>query len=362
LLYIVLFLKSVRMTRPRRGAEESTGEAEASAAKSSAQTSKPKQKEKEKEKEKDKDRVAKPSKEARDANDDNQTTLDKHLVQTEKATDDHLDDTLKGFANQLSKLASQEYIEAKFKQMVTEDFLSTKLKELEKEVKSEFKKEIDAVHKHVSALQGRVEITEKTVEALRNKVSDMETSIEKVAAENILIKKDNEKMKEQLTEREIKLKFQAADINNLEQYTRRNSVRIYGVNDPEKKETSAETAKQVVKLVKDKLEVDITVADIDIAHRTGIFQNDGNRPIICKFVSRFTKHDVIKARRKLKKSGYVIKEDLTIQNAKLLEKTKELETVESAWSHEGKIIALLKTGTSMVVNWKTDLDELGRIE
>ena len=167
-------------------------------------------------------------------------------------------------------------------------------------------------------------------------------------------------MREQLEEREMVLKVQSQELNNLEQYTRRNSVRIYGVDDRDKKETCIEPARKVVKLAKDKLELDITTADIDIAHRTGAFTGDGNRPIICKFVSRITKHEVVKARRKLKNTATVIKEDLTVQNAKLLAKTKECETVAKAWSDEGKIIALLEgeEKKKVVINWKTDLSKL----
>lgn len=90
----------------------------------------------------------------------------------------------------------------------------------------------------------------------------------------------------------------------------------------------------------------------------GRFNKDSNRPVICKFVSRFTKHEVIKARRVLKNTAVVIREDLTLQNAKLLERTNACDSVRAAWSDEGKIIALLNNNKKTVVDMKTDLDRL----
>jgi len=244
--------------------------------------------------------------------------------------------------------------------MITADLLSSKLKELENEVKSEIKKEIEKVNKQVSDLKGRVKSVEKTVEDLQNKVSDMETSMDKLQRENGEMAKANKQMKEQLEEREIKILVQSDEINNLEQYTRTNSVRIYGINDTDKKETPAVSANLVVKLLNGKQNLGISTADIDIAHRMGRFSTDGNIPIICKFVSRITTHDVIRTRRAHKGSAIVIREDLTLQNAKLLEKVSAKDSVTSAWSDGGKIIALLKDKSKVVIDGKTDLDSLER--
>lgn len=182
-----------------------------------------------------------------------QPTLDKHLRPVELPVRDHLEETMKGFAEKLSKLASQEYIESKFKQVVTEEFLSTKLKDLEKEVKLQIKTEIDNVYKQVKDVKDKVKVIEGTVDTLQNKVSDMETAIEKMKDANKDLSTENNRMKQQLEEREVKLKSQSIELNNIEQYTRRNSVRIYGLDDQTPNETSIETARQVVKLVNEKL-------------------------------------------------------------------------------------------------------------
>lgn len=84
--------------------------------------------------------------------------------------------------------------------------------------------------------------------------------------------------------------------------------------------------------------------DIDTEHRMGKFLFDVNRPIICKCVDKIIRKKVIKARRLLKGSAFVIREDLTLDNAKLLEAVSAKEEIENAWSDDCKILALLLNG------------------
>ena len=66
----------------------------------------------------------------------------------------------------------------------------------------------------------------------------METAMDRIDDKNKLISHENKKLRQQLGDRETKLNAQSDVINNLEQYTQRNSVRIYGVHDSNPKETS----------------------------------------------------------------------------------------------------------------------------
>ena len=82
------------------------------------------------------------------------------------------------------------------------------------------------------------------------------------------------------------LKCREIQHNDLEQYTRSNNIRIYGIDDRNKDETAEETTGIVIKFCSDKLGIDLRDKDIDIAHRLEKFQTDGNRPVICRFVTR----------------------------------------------------------------------------
>ena len=105
-----------------------------------------------------------------------------------------------------------------------------------------------------------------------------------------------------------------------------------------------------------KLGVKLTDRDFDMVHRLGQFSKTANRPVICKFVSRYHKQEVMGVRKKLKGSAMVIREDLTYQNVKLLESASGHEDVKSAWSDDGKIIVSFEgIKKKLVVNHTTDL-------
>lgn len=303
--------------------------------------------------------VAKSKQKQSDGN-KNQPTIDKHLNITHIENPDipeKLNEILQGFSEKLNMLASQEYIETKFTQMITEELLSKKLKELENDLKLEIQKELEIVRTEVRDLSKKLRTMESVVDTLRNSVSDIEMDIHKLKDENANREKENQSMRELLFDRESQLRSLSEKNNNLEQYTRRNSVRIYGMED-EKSETTEETAKKVIKLLKDKLDFLIQTGEIDIAHRMGKYSDDGNRPVLCKFVRRCVKIEVMRARRKLKGTAVVIREDLTHENAKLLENTSAHKNVKLAWSDEGKIVALLKNNKKILVDRKTNIDNI----
>jgi hypothetical protein len=237
----------------------------------------------------------------------------------------------------VKKLASQEYIEKSLKKLVTEQFVNEKLKTLKEDLGKEIKTEVDKVY-----------------EQLQNLNSDIIKIMDNIEKENERITKKNDELEEKLQERERRLKDHEVRLNNIEQYTRRNSVRIYGIEDTDKDESISKSRSLVIKMLKDKLEIDIKPTEIDIAHRLGKYQEDGIRPIICKFVSRTLKKEVIGVRRKLKGSKVVIREDLTAKNAKLLETVSAREEVSTAWSDDGKIIALLLNGKKVRFDIETD--------
>jgi len=83
----------------------------------------------------------------------------------------------------------------------------------------------------------------------------------------------------------------SAKLNNLEQYTRKNSLEIHGV--PEDAYTSTE---EVAVKLGETLSVPIKPGDIEISHKL----NTRNKPIIVKFVSHKVKSSLCKNRVMLK--------------------------------------------------------------
>lgn len=264
---------------------------------------------------------------------------------------------INAFDEKLSLMASKDYIEKSLSKLVSEKFVNDKLEKLKVELGIEIKTELDKVYEQLRSVKEKLHITGNEVEELKNSHSALSDEVEKVKVENEFIKQKNKALEELLVERENRIKVHGVMMNNMEQYTRRNSIRIYGIDDQQREETYEKSRELVIKMLNDKLSINLTSKDIDVAHRLGKFLTDGNRPIICKFVRRSTKFEVLAVRRRLKGSSIVIREDLTTKNAKLLETVSAKPEVKNAWSHDGKIIALLRNGKKIRVDLLSNLDQ-----
>ena len=153
-------------------------------------------------------------------------------------------------------------------------------------------------------------------------------------------------------------------VADLEQYSRRNCLQIFGVP-----ENGGECTDDIVCDISNKrLGVTLSKADIDRSHRTGNPLNESAhqvsdssaskqqfakkrpRAITVKFVSYRLRQSVISQRRKLKGSGIVIQEQLTKSNQKLLKETQKSKKVATAWSSDGRIIARVNATNGRTVN------------
>ncbi|KAK9711956.1 hypothetical protein QE152_g25161 [Popillia japonica] len=112
-------------------------------------------------------------------------------------------------------------------------------------------------------------------------------------------------------------------LDNLEQYSRRNNIRIIGIK--EQKDEKLES--ELVSLFKDKLNINIVQRDMDCFHRVGNVDSKtkASRPVIIKFATYNIKDEVLKNRKKLRGSNIFISEDLTSARYKLLRAVQDLQ-------------------------------------
>lgn len=154
---------------------------------------------------------------------------------------------------------------------------------------------------------------------------------------------------------QLKIQKQAEQIDDLEQYSRRNCLRVFGIPESDKEDTD----EVIVTLAKNKLGVNIDQHDIDRSHRTGPKNGKSNRPrpIIVKFVSYRNRKIIITSRRKLKGSGISIQEDLTLNRRNLLAKAKQHPKTKSVWTVDGKVTVLVdRNGREVKLTILTDVD------
>ncbi|XP_069125107.1 227 kDa spindle- and centromere-associated protein-like [Argopecten irradians] len=213
--------------------------------------------------------------------------------------------------------------------MITREYLDNKISQLKKDICVENKEITDRLEARIFDLETDNDDLRKTVDSLEGEITRLHVVTQKM---------------------EYKL-------NDLEQHGRKDSLRIIGLEDPSEKETVEECVEKIVSFVTDKLEVNLTKSDINIAHRLGHFSRSKPRSIIVKFTSRRKKHDIIRARKKLRGSGKVIFEDLTRDNQQFLKDAFKLECVKNTYSVDGKLFAVLVNGKKRRLFLDTPLEE-----
>lgn len=150
----------------------------------------------------------------------------------------------------------------------------------------------------------------------------------------------NSKLYESLSEVRNQVDRVLFKCNDNEQYSRRSNVRVFGID--ESPDESCEG--KILDFVKAKLDIDLREFDIDRCHRVGLKKAGKPRAIIVKLDSYKVKSRIIKSRKKLKGTAFLITEDLTKENYSLLRKVREAEETSSAWSVDGKIFAKFSNG------------------
>ncbi|KAK4327300.1 hypothetical protein Pmani_002241 [Petrolisthes manimaculis] len=109
------------------------------------------------------------------------------------------------------------------------------------------------------------------------------------------------------------IKQQSYQLQQMEQYSRRENVRIKGIRCTEGEDVTA----TVIKVAEDN-GVTLIQADISVCHRIGT-SSDANRPkpIIVRLAKREKKIELMKNKKKLNR-GIYIDEDLTKMRSKML--------------------------------------------
>jgi hypothetical protein len=140
-----------------------------------------------------------------------------------------------------------------------------------------------------------------------------------------------------------------------EQYSRRNSLRLFGVAEREKENLDA----IVTGLCCNKLKTKVTMDDIDRCHRVGRASEGRPRAIIVKFVSYRKRAEVFRAKRSLRGSKITMREDLTSSRLKLLKIAIEKFGLKQVWTADGKVVVLAKDGKKHFIQTVSELEKVG---
>lgn len=206
----------------------------------------------------------------------------------------------------------------------------TYIKDMMKDVLKEMKDELlKSVTGRIEKLEGTLFDKEQENDALKKEIIELRKEVETVRDEKNQLKRDSEKMRE----------INEGKINDLEQYGRRNNIRISGLEDSQH-ETAEQTTAEVINTINREMPgVNLKFDDIDIAHRLGKFDKDKQRQIIVKMKSRMTKINIMTRKKALRGKHIFINDDLTKLNQAVFKsvRVKNKDHVSSAWTQDGVI-------------------------
>ena len=152
-------------------------------------------------------------------------------------------------------------------------------------------------------------------------------------------------------------------LDNLEQYSRRSSVRVSGI----KEKADGEQLDTILKDLFTDMDVHLTLNNISRAHRIGprtsITNRQHSRQVIIQFKDHEAKTTFMKARKHLraKQPTVFFSEDLTQRRARLLylcRERKRKHQLQDCWSYDGQIITKDLNGKIKTIICEEDLNEL----
>ena len=143
----------------------------------------------------------------------------------------------------------------------------------------------------------------------------MNKSIDDLKDENDVHKSDLHMMKNEV--RKLKLRD-----DELEQYSRRISLRILGTSESDQRPTD-----EIVMSIASEYNIGITTQDLDRSHRVGMVNDNSSIAILVKF-SSYRAERAFMMKKKDLKVGLYFNEDLTKVGSELIFKTRKLFKAE----------------------------------
>lgn len=238
---------------------------------------------------------------------------------------------------------------------------------------ADIKQENRNLKKELEGLKDSMSFNEKELQGIKDSLKNATKANTSLTEELTKTRNELQSTKQDL-EQEKEETFKAwCAFDDLEQYTRKNSLEIHGI--PEHAYSDTEAA--VIKIA-NALHVNLQSDDIEISHK--LKGREGKRPIMAKFCSHKTKSKLYKERTKLRsvkiadifpsyaqaiesnQDRIYINENLTSYRREVLKEAnrrKKNKSLTSVWTLDGKIYAKASpTGDRFRISSIEDLNNI----
>ena len=215
-------------------------------------------------------------------------------------------------------------------------------------------------------------IKETVTEAVLEATKGLNNEIKQLKKENSQLIEANAQLATKNVDLEKRLAAAESGNDSLEQYSRRNSLRISGIE-----ELPNENTDELVLSVAHLLHVKLDARDIDRSHRVGkigLKDSEGqvkHRQIIVKFATYNARQRLYSMRKELKEpqddhlKGIFLSEDLTKSRSKLLFDARTLaraNKLQYAYASDGKIFVKDNDDDRHLIKSTNDLNKFGDLK
>ena len=146
--------------------------------------------------------------------------------------------------------------------------------------------------------------------------------------------------------------------NDLEQYSRRNSIKIVGLDKEPPKTDPFKRKQMLCTWFGRTLNQKVHPVAIDSAHPLGRPVN-GKQTVLVKFLDRDVRDALVDSRKRLKGTQFVIHEDITKTNIQFMNRARNTAGITDVWFYKGKIYCKVENRTRKFrVDLKKDLQEI----
>jgi len=241
---------------------------------------------------------------------------------------------------------------------------------MDQAIKNEIIKLIDERFLTIIDKLAQLDEIQKSVSWLSECYDELNTKMESNQKQINSLDNDRKKTKENCVKLSNELAQLKSNLDEMEQYIRRESLEIRGIPVTQDEDTS-----EIVRKIGDLIDVDIEESDISVSHRLPPPKNNHFKQldpaIVVKFVRRDVRDQLYSARKHLRDKSTTdlgferraprkiyISESLTRSKHSLLnqclKKKKELN-YRFLWTHYGKIL-MRKNGSSSVITITSEKD------
>ena len=222
---------------------------------------------------------------------------------------------------------------------------------------------------HFEELQKSLQFTQADVEVMKKENQKLKDTVKAVSEKNSELEKKVAQLENNLQSSiehgnilEKKLEEATKMHDNLEQYSRKFNLEIYGIPEQEKEDTE-----EIMLNLAKRLNVSLEPKDIDVAHR----MKKGNtrpRPIIVRFTNYYSRNRLYMKRKKLRRANFegfieganriYINENLTALRSQLFKKVSDKKGSQNwrIWSLDGTIYVKTDPEGSSAIPIKCEAD------